>query len=95
VICLLYVQWNGRDVVGLSVRVPAVVKCLRCSVVMFRPFPKPLGDCFVYVDVGTGRVVPEVVGGAINRIHEESNGRELVLGVYVDVAQQEGVEVGV
>ena len=88
-------QWDGRDVVGLSVRVPAVVKCLRCSVVVFRPFPEPLGDCFVYVDIGGGRVVPEVVGGAVNRIHEESNGRELVFGVYVAVAQQEGVEVGV
>ena len=95
VACPLYVQWYGWDVVGLSVRVPAVVKCLRCTVVVFRPFPEPLGDCLVYVDVGGGRVAPEMVSGTVNRIYEKSDGRELVLGVNVGVAQQEGVEVAV
>lgn len=84
-------EW-GERVQGVM-GVPSVDHGAGSVAVVSRAFSNPLYRSIVYVSRVLGRVVAEVVGCVVNAIDQERNASEVLGGVDVGVAKQEGVKI--
>ena len=84
--------WGGERVQGVM-GVPSVDQGAGSVAVVSCAFSNPLNSSIVYASLVVGRVVAEVVGCVVNAIDQERDASEVLGGVDVGVAKQEGVNI--
>ena len=61
----------------------------------FRPFSQPLRDCIVDVGALAERLVSVMVGGVVDGVYKQGDGRKLLASANVHIAQQKRMKISV